>query len=149
MIKFHKIKHNVLKLLPQLVDSFKNEEGIICIYLFGSYAKGKVTPLSDVDIAILFDERIPMNEYFTREMDLLGKAIKILRTDEISFVLLNKIPLFLKYKIIKEGKLIYCNNDNKRILFQSQVTDHFLDFQPFHEEYRKFFFQAIRQKGLQ
>ena len=41
----------------QIKIFFGNEKAIVAVYLFGSYASGKVPSCSDLDLAILFDSR--------------------------------------------------------------------------------------------
>jgi predicted nucleotidyltransferase len=41
----------------QIKSFFENEKDIVAVYLFGSYASGKVRSRSDIDLAILFDSR--------------------------------------------------------------------------------------------
>lgn len=45
---------------------------VLFTYLFGSQATGKVTPMSDVDIAVYFDERLSATEQFRLRLELIG-----------------------------------------------------------------------------
>jgi len=40
----------------KLEEYFTNKKEVIAVYLFGSYAEGKMYRQSDIDIGILFDE---------------------------------------------------------------------------------------------
>jgi predicted nucleotidyltransferase len=52
MIKYQKLPENILKLLPGSIDYLEFHPKVLFSYLFGSLAKGKPSPLSDVDIAV-------------------------------------------------------------------------------------------------
>ena len=41
-------------------------------YLFGSYAHGRVTPLSDIDIAVVFSDKVPEGKQFDLELSLMA-----------------------------------------------------------------------------
>lgn len=49
----------------------ENHGDVKLAYLFGSYAKGKEGPLSDVDIAVLLDERLTESKRFKLRLKLI------------------------------------------------------------------------------
>ena len=64
----------------KITSYFENKVDIIAVYLFGSYASGKVRSCSDMDLAILFDsrDRVMIN----RQLDkCLIDLSRILRKD--------------------------------------------------------------------
>ena len=50
------MSRNTEKILKKLQRIISQESGIPFAFLYGSYAVGKETPLSDIDIAIFFEE---------------------------------------------------------------------------------------------
>ncbi len=92
MIKFHKIQGDPKRHFPNLIKYFEQDKDIILVYLFGSYATGRIGPLSDVDIAVLFSYDILKGEYIDKKLKLIGKISGILHTDEIDLVVLNEAP---------------------------------------------------------
>nr|QNO51309.1 hypothetical protein HDBBLJII_00006 [Methanosarcinales archaeon ANME-1 ERB6] len=58
MIKFRPISHNVREILPLLPDYLEKDKDICLTYLFGSFASEKERKLSDVDIAVLLNEKL-------------------------------------------------------------------------------------------
>lgn len=145
MIKMKKIVHNVALLFPKMVEELGREKDVVAVYLFGSYASGRTGPLSDVDVAVLLDEANFPSSYFDRELELLGKVNHTLRTDEVSFVLLNKVPLTVQYGVLKASKLIYCKDEIKRVRFETIVFDRYLDFAVVLREYDKILFSKIKE----
>jgi len=62
MIKFQKLPDNIESLIPQVTAYLKSNPDIIFAYLFGSFAKGKQQPLSDVDIAVYLKRGVTVEE---------------------------------------------------------------------------------------
>lgn len=145
MIKMEKIVHDITRLFPELVEELREEKDVVAVYLFGSYASGRAGPLSDVDVAVLLDETNLPIDYFDRELELLGKANHALRTDEVSFVLLNKVPLTMQYGVLKESKLLYSKDEIKRVRFETKVFDCYLDFALVLRGYDKILFSKIKE----
>ena len=129
MIKFKKIEHNVENLFPAAIKILKEDKAINVAYLFGSYAKGKASPLSDIDIALLLDEAFPSNNYFDKRLELHPKIAKILKTDEIDLVILNQASPVLAYNILKNGKVLFTKNQNSKVRFETKVISQYLDTQ--------------------
>ncbi len=61
-------------------------------YLFGGLARGRVSPLSDVDIAIYLADGADIAQ---EKLETLGKLNELLKTDEVDLVILNTAPLIL------------------------------------------------------
>ena len=72
----------------------EGQERVRVAYLFGSYAKGKVGPLSDVNIAVLLDG-LDKQESFDLRLRLINGISSILKTDKLDVVVMNNAPLFL------------------------------------------------------
>lgn len=125
MIRNKKINHNIFLLLPELREVLQNNKDIIFAYLFGSYGKNKISPLSDVDIALYLKENLA--DYYPKKLTYLEIINKILLTDEVDLVILNQAPLYLQFEIIKTGKLLFCHDHLKRIKFVSKVIMLYLD----------------------
>jgi len=141
------------KAIPQL-DIKKAEQGlnelpvhfpqVIAAYLFGSYAGGRPTPLSDVDVGILLVDNLPDMESFKIEMNLLGKFQKVFNTPNIDLVVLNKAPLPIQYHATC-GILLFSTNDERRTEFVEYVRKYYLDCLPIYREYREEYMKRIKE----
>ncbi len=134
MVRFRKINHNLKERLPALIEGFKNDPRINSLYLFGSYARDKIKPLSDIDIAVLLRKSVAKKEYWDIKLELLNKAMTALGTDEIDFVLLNEAPYELRYNILKEGRILFCRNEKEKVEFQEKAVMDYLDTHALREE---------------
>ena len=97
MIKFRKLPENILQLLPGAFEYLESHPTVIFSYLYGSLSKGKPSPLSDVDIAVFLKKAEKVAD---RKIEILGRLIDILETDEIDLVVLNTadLPLVMGIK---------------------------------------------------
>lgn len=134
MIRFKKIEGNVSKRIPRLIKEYLQDGNIISFFLFGSYADNKIRPLSDVDIAVLLKGDISLRRYFDYKLDLLSRAVRTLKTEEIDLVLLNEAPYDLAYNILKNGKILFCRDKKAQADFQEKIVLRYLDVRPLKEE---------------
>ncbi len=134
-----------LKKIGELKKVFREKEEILTAYLFGSAVTKKNTKLSDVDIALLLTEMNVRDELYF-EMDLREDISKIMGNDDFDLVILNKVPLVLRYQVLKSGKVLYSKDEKARIRFEEMTRDMYFDFAPIRNEYYRIFFENI-EKG--
>jgi predicted nucleotidyltransferase len=97
MIKTYPISSQISERLPSVEAYLGRRKDVVFAYLFGSFATGKVHPLSDLDIAVYLDG-LDISE---KRLEILGHLAGIFKTDEIDLVVLNTAPLTLKMKILQ------------------------------------------------
>jgi predicted nucleotidyltransferase len=105
---------------------------IAAAYQFGSTVRGQEGPLSDLDIAILVDDkRAPSALDLLRiELILAHELQKHLAVSEIDLITLNRQKLHLQHGILRTGRLVYDADPKYRIRFTQRVIEAYLDFQP-------------------
>ena len=121
-------------LKKQLNMIFKKHE-VTSAYLFGSQAKGKTGPLSDIDIALYFNETVGPDERFDLRLEVLGELMDLFKTNEIDLVVLNDAPPLLTHRILKEGILIFSDNDKKRLEYEVMAILKYLDWKPYLDKF--------------
>ncbi|WP_207180779.1 type VII toxin-antitoxin system MntA family adenylyltransferase antitoxin [Anaerocellum diazotrophicum] len=131
----------VIKDLGAFFSRFGNK--VVAAYFFGSFAMGTYTPLSDIDIAILFDKELSKTIVEELENEILDGLMKMLKTDEIDLVILNHAPLSVRYGVLKTGKIVYCSNTEKMVDFQTEVISKYLDIKPYREEFYREFLKSL------
>lgn len=128
-------------IIHQLKNYFSASDAIDSVYLFGSTAKNKQRPNSDIDIAVLFGDDLSELDRFDRKLniaseleDLLGSPVDIvdLRTSD---------PYFI-HQIMLNKELIYDMNTNARVAFEVEARREYFDRIPFYELYHK---QAMKR----
>jgi len=120
-----KLPDNIQRLLPEAAVYLQSHPAVVFAYLFGSLAKRKPTPLSDVDIAIFLTDGINVAE---TKLEFLGRLTDILQTDEIDLVVLNTANLPLINNVLKNHQLIVDKKPFDRHLFESLAMRKYFDF---------------------
>lgn len=101
---------------------------IVLAYLYGSCAKGTSRPYSDVDIAILLDKNIYVEEGpYGYRAELLAILMKVLHANRIDLTILNDAPPFLKFQVIRYGRIIFSISEVKRIDFHVKTIAKYND----------------------
>jgi len=138
MIKVNKIRN-------QLFPLFERETSIIFSYIFGSASQGNTNTESDVDLAVYLDAK-KVKDIFKKRLHLIEKFQSILKKPT-DVVILNEInSIFLKFVIIKEGRVIFERDHGQRVDFELKTLQEYYDFQPFLEEYNKAYLQRSLEK---
>jgi uncharacterized protein YutE (UPF0331/DUF86 family)/predicted nucleotidyltransferase len=96
-----------LKALPDCVSGIA---GLTALWLFGSFARGEATPISDVDLAYVPDEELTGDVLERFETDLYRTIASILHTDEFAFVNLRGAPAYFSWQALQEGHLLFCRD---------------------------------------
>ncbi len=90
-----------------LRDVVAESKGIKLAYLFGSYAEGRAMPISDIDLAVLTEERSAILGLLWR----LAEAFNV-PLEKISITDLSKASHALKVKILKHGIRIFGRDED-------------------------------------
>ena len=131
----------------QIIDFVKNKP-IEVVYIFGSQATGKIKPLSDYDFAVLFDESISSSKRFDLKLELIVFLSKLLKTDKVDVVSLNKAPLAFRYSAITPRLDIYTRSKTKRNEFELKTFQEFLDRVYYIKRHTRVSLAKIAQEGL-
>ena len=115
------------------------------LYLFGSYATGKNTKLSDYDFAVILDEKIKPKDYDRYRLKINTEMIRIANHDRIDVVILNedKVPLLLKYNIIKDGKILMDRRKKERTRSEFEIMRRWLDWQYYEDLWGKIYLRQV------
>lgn len=125
MIKNQKLPENILRLMAEARNYLESHPKILFAYLFGGLAKGEPQPLSDVDIAVfLTGTPVAVED----KLDILGKLINSLQTDEIDLVILNTAGLPLIMNILRSKRVLVDKQPLSRHIFESLMMRKYFDF---------------------
>jgi hypothetical protein len=129
----------ILQKLPRALES---ESDIAFAYLFGSVAKGRSGPLSDVDVAVYFHPAGDSRSRFKRRLQLMSKLGKALQRDDVEVVPLQDAPLDLAFEILAYGKLLFSKDDGQKADFIFETLRKYHD----DAQRRKFEWDVIRER---
>jgi len=107
-----------IKLIVQLAE---NNPEVEIVWLYGSRARGNAHSQSDYDLAIAFKTYIedPIERRLRPEL-LALKWCKQLN-NQLSIIDINQVPLPLAYTVIQDNKLLYSQNDYRRMVEEQRI----------------------------
>ena len=116
-----------LKAVVERISSFKE---VAAILLFGSCAKGRATRLSDIDICVVLKKK-------SKE---LKARIEALSNEKVQISFFDEVPYAVRFRILKEGKLLFLRDELFFNHIKSQTISMFLDYRRILDNYyRKVF----------
>jgi predicted nucleotidyltransferase len=118
------------------------------VYLFGSPARGKAGPLSDVDIAVLLEDMPDADTCFDLRLEIIGGMMRILQTNDVDVVILNQAPLTFQYQVVRDGVLIFCRDRRLAVECRCRALNLYFDFEPLLERHKQTFFEKVRKGKL-
>jgi predicted nucleotidyltransferase len=133
--------------LEKLKEIFNDYPYIASVYLFGSHASEKVSPMSDMDIAILLKDDAPKGRELIHKMDYLAYRIEeALQAKEVDMIELNNQGLIFVHNVLRTGKLIYDAAPDFRIRFVTKVISDYCDFEPTLRFMNNFYFEGYKRR---
>lgn len=111
------------------------KEGVIAVILFGSHATKKAGPLSDIDLCIVGDRAF--TEHQKNELLSFGSRI-------IELSLFWDLPLTIRFRIIRDGIILYCESPELLRRITVDTVRDYLDVEPL---IRKHSLAVIRTRG--
>ena len=119
---------NIFDISLEKLNSIFEQNNVILAYVFGSFVYGTITPLSDLDIAVVFDEKVPNKERFDRRLRLSYEIGKLTEMDRVDVVDLEAVrnPL-LKHDAALEGKVIFSKNKEFQREFELKILQEYED----------------------
>jgi uncharacterized protein YutE (UPF0331/DUF86 family)/predicted nucleotidyltransferase len=108
--KFLPLPANTVERLKELPQRVATLEGLIALWLFGSFARDAWTPISDVDLACLACEGWQGEALDCFEARLYSAITSTLHTDDISLVHLRCAPVYLAWRVLTEGRVLLCSD---------------------------------------
>lgn len=127
-----KDQQNIIRFLKK---PLQKERKVLFCYLFGSLAYENFTSKSDIDLAVYLDKK-KCKDFFEKRLELISQLSKSLKKD-VDIVVLNTASPFLKYVILKEGKLVFERDKEGRIDFELRAINEYFDFKPILDLYHK------------
>lgn len=130
--------------LDALPDVLRQVEGLAAVYLFGSYGTPYQTPLSDVDLALVFCEGATPG--FQEEMALRSTILDALGEEDVSITVLNRAPVIFQFRVLSTGRLL-CGADAWALAdFIARLLSRHADFRIDYDHFVREYDRAMRAR---
>jgi predicted nucleotidyltransferase len=121
--------------LREVLSARAAAEGIAAAWLFGSVARSTARPDSDVDVGVLYRQTPPLT-LDGLGLDLEGDLERALGLP-VQLVVLNRAPVDLIVRVLRDGKLLVDLDRSKRIRFEVDSRNEYWDLEPYLRLYRQ------------
>ena len=129
-----------MEMLERLEQQAASCPELKLVVLFGSTARGKARPKSDVDLGILLDPYSP--ELRFRVEAELGRAAG----RPVDVILLDDAPPLLRFEIAREGVLLFQREDRLWTNFKTRAMVDWWDWAPTHRMIAAGVVRRLREK---
>ncbi|MGC8816492.1 MAG: type VII toxin-antitoxin system MntA family adenylyltransferase antitoxin [Candidatus Hadarchaeum sp.] len=117
-------KEEIIKKIVETLWGFKEVE---LAYVFGSFYAGR--EFEDIDIAILLSKPPSAYESERFAMKVAGALETALgHKFEFDVKVLNFSPIYFQHEVIRDGKLLFCRDETKRVEYEAGVLSEYLDY---------------------
>ncbi len=117
------------KELVGLIGKAKKDKDVLAVSIFGSFARGE--KYRDVDVCLILRPQ----KYSNLEMS--KKRLKYLSEagDKFDIQIFQQLPVYIKHRILKEGKIIFCRDEEKLYDLALLTIKEYEDFKPIYRGY--------------
>jgi predicted nucleotidyltransferase len=144
----------------QALEQMFEHRGVVLAYLYGSQARDDAGPLSDVDVAVLFEPGVPESERFRRVLHLIGELGSVFGRDDVYVVDLadaapSEWPVLekdgsplLRHHVYYDGVVLYCPDDAVRVRFATKALRDYVDTEPLRRIKRHYVLRHFTRLGV-
>ncbi len=130
--------------LPDLKTYLEGLDGLVAAWIYGSYGTPYQTPLSDLDLALLYQpEQVPDLE---GELLVHGRICGILREEDVSVTVLNRSPVIFQFRVLETGRQLVCKDQEALADFVERVLIRHADYIVAHERFVQDYDQAFAER---
>ena len=124
---------SLLEIVQKIESYCARDATILAAYLFGSYARGRQGPMSDVDIAVLLEERGGKIDRKLLHARLHHDLGRLLRKD-IHILILNDASYLARIEAMFNGRCVHVKDDEALARFKMLSSSLFADFAPYMDQ---------------
>lgn len=115
-------------------------------YVFGSVATGLARADSDVDVAVLVDERLRRPRMLKYRLELMADIGAALHRSDIEVVVLNEATPLLTHRVLSRGTLVFERSASARVRFQVRTAGRYMDLIPMFETHIRYSKKRARER---
>ena len=117
--------------LNGIIRDIKKDKQILAVFLFGSTAREENHKKSDIDVCLV----LKAGRYTIKELS--RKKLEYLKSYDFDIQVFQQLPIYIKKRIIKEGKVLFCRDEAALYEIAFSVIREFADFEYIYRDYLK------------
>lgn len=119
------------KRLNNIVQYVKKDKQVLALFLFGSVARGDNYKGSDIDVGIVLKDNFSAKDLTRLKIEYFNLY------SDLDIHIFQQMPIYIKKRIIKEGKLLFCRDEDALYKIAFSVISEFSTFEYFYRDYLK------------
>jgi predicted nucleotidyltransferase len=112
-----------------ILTKAKKDVDVVAVFLFGSRDRGESVPGSDTDVCLVLR---PGNY---GPMVLHQKRLSYLKEGNADVHVFSQLPLYIRRRVLKEGKILLCQDDDLLYEIAFRTAQAFEDFRHLYYGY--------------
>lgn len=121
--------------------------GVATAYLHGSRVRGTARPDSDTDVAVLLRPGARPLPLLRRE-DLAARLSPDFGGADVDLTVLDEAPLELRARVIREGVVVFRDDEPRRVAFEVDTQSRWFDVEPWHTLQTQRYLERVAAEGL-
>ena len=120
-----------MEILKDFIKKVEQDQDVVAVMLFGSYALGKERADSDVDVClVLRPETFDPLKAFDKKVNLSDDA-------RIDVQIYQSVPLYIRQRILQDGKILFCRDEEALYEIACKTITEFSDYEHIYVDYMK------------
>ncbi len=119
------------EMLQKLLTRVRQDENVLAVFLFGSFARGEQTRFSDMDLCLVFEPKpLPFES-----AALSHKRLDYLKDFSLDIQIFQQLPIYVRRRVLKEGRLLFVRDEARLYGLAIRTAQAFEDFRPIYLSY--------------
>ena len=118
------------RVVARLAELLDPREEILEAYLFGSHARGRAQPHSDVDVAVYIDDARADDSGYGYRANLTTDLMAGLGFNDVDVVVLNRAPPLLYHRVLRDGVRLLARDLCATTTREGRAVSRYCDFVP-------------------
>lgn len=110
------------KALSCLLEKAQDDPEVLAVMLFGSAARAQACARSDLDVCLV------LGPGTYDRLALSRKLLDYLSYTDLDLQLFQHLPLYIRRRVLKEGRILFCRDEETLYLLAFRTAQAFEDF---------------------